>query len=66
MSTIWDYYNSADAFVATVLGVTRSIDPDAVCGGVENSWEMAVCGAIGAHGQHRGDEPAPRPEGEGQ
>lgn len=63
MSTCWEAIKAVSTFVDATFGVERSIDPDAMCPGVDKPWKMAFCGKPGPHGRHRGDEPPPYSDG---
>jgi hypothetical protein len=64
VSEVWNAVKSVDAFLSTCVGIERSIEPDAVCPGVDKAWKMAHCGKPGPHGRHRGDEDPPYAGGE--
>lgn len=66
MSTAWDVVKSTAAFVDKLVGIERSIAPDAICGGVDKPWAIAVCGKPGPHDRHRGDEKPPYTNQESQ
>lgn len=59
----WEICKATSTFIDVAMGVERSIDADAVCGGIDKPWKMAFCGKPGPHGSHRGDEAPPYTDG---
>lgn len=59
MSNLSDACNGTLRFLDALVGIEYTLDPDAMCPGVDMPVVLGKCQKPGPHGPHRGDEPPP-------